>query len=251
MNDIHFKILLKIFLFFLYFTLFKSQNISLITPICGQVYIKYSIYENFIAYLDNEKNIDKRDIYLRPSYLKTKRIGILKGYSINKEDFENVTTFVSISDLINSLKNHTVDAIISMKRTYEYICLHNYDLTEISEKSGLLKLGFALWNDTYLTLKFNEFLRNINIESIYNKWFGIYYVDQIDKNINESNEIISTILYLQYPPSIYKDEKGELIGSYVDFIYSFAKTFGYKVNFKEANSYKYFNSIYYRWNKKW
>ena len=50
------------------------------------------------------------------------------------------------------------------------------------------------------------------------------------------NNGIIKALYFNYPPFSFKDKKGELVGSEVEFLYGLARYIGYQVDLKEATS---------------
>ena len=69
--------LLFIFIYSLIISNMNSQNI--LDPQCCLNSIKYSIVANLCKYLENEKNIDGREIYKESVTLKTKKIGTIKN----------------------------------------------------------------------------------------------------------------------------------------------------------------------------
>ena len=57
-------------------------------------------------------------------------------------------------------------------------------------------------------------------DSGFYRWMGI---------MEEGTFIDRTIyLFFNYPPLIFKDEKGDLVGSLIQFLYSFANYIGYQ-----------------------
>ena len=89
-----------------------------------------------LDYLKHNNNIDKRTFINRPAHLKGKKIGVLPGFPLTDEDdYDEVITFPNTQDLINGLKNHTIDGVIVDKSTSDYIIVHNYDLYKIPEKN--------------------------------------------------------------------------------------------------------------------
>ena len=111
MNAFHFKKLIQILLVLLSFIQLNSQNFSLATPICNNGTVTYSMYANVTNYLQHNNNIDKRSFYSRQSDLKDKKVGILPGFPIKSDDFGEVITYPNTEELINAIKNHTVDGI--------------------------------------------------------------------------------------------------------------------------------------------
>ena len=238
MTAFRFKMLFEITLVFLSFSQLNSQNLSLVTPICNNNgTITYSMYANVTDYLLNNNNIDKRNYYNRPTDLQTRTIGILPGFPITGT-YGNIITFPSTEDMIEALRNHTIDGIVVDKSVNDYIILHNYDTYKIPEKTGQAQYGVIFQKDSDLVEKYNDFASKNNIQSIMETWNGINYDGQtIDKNLNGNNGTLKAISYLGNRPYAYKDANGNPTGSCLDIIYSFAKSAGYKVDFKEASSY--------------
>ena len=239
MNTFHFKKLFQFLLVLLFFTQLNSQNLSLTTPICNDDGpVTYSMYVNITDYLNNNNNIDKREFINNKDDLKNKTIAILPGTPINKSDYGEVITYSNTEDIINALRNHTIDGMIVDKNTNDYIVLHNYDLYKIPEKIDTIQYGPIFQKDANLLKEYDNFANNTNIPNIYEKWTGINYDSQhVDKNINGTNGTIKAIAYLGNRPYAYEDENGEATGSCIDLIYSFAKYAGYVVEFQKANSY--------------
>ena len=237
MNDSRFKKLIQVLLVLLSLTQLNSQNLTLTTPNCyDNGTVTYSMYANITNYLQHNNNIDKRDIINKPADLKNKTVGVLPGMPINLGNYGKVTTFPNTEDLIKALKNHTIDGIIVDENTNDYIALHNYDLIEIPEKIDTVEYG-PIFNKKF-TDPFNEFASKTNIQNLMEDWSGINYdVQIVDKNLNGNNGTIRAVSYLGNRPYAYKDEKGEPTGSCLDLIYSFAKSAGYKVEFKEVSTY--------------
>ena len=239
MNNSFFKIYFQILIFLYFFSLLNSQDISLITPSCNLDNIKYSIYANITDYIANNNNLDKREIFNKPTDLKAKKIGILSGFPINGNNYEKVEIFQTTEDLTKGLKNHTIDAIISERDVIDYIIIHNYDTIKIKEKISSIQYGLIFQKEKADIQKdFDEFTKKVNITTIFEKWTGINYDSQIiDKNLNGNKSTIKVIAYLHNRPYSYKDEKLEPTGSCLDLIYTFAKNAGYKIIFQEASSY--------------
>ena len=240
MNASRFKKLLQVLLVLLSLTQFNSQNITLTTPNCyDNGTVTYSMYANVTNYLQHNNNIDKRIFINRPAGLKDKTVGVLPGMPVNSGDYGKVINYPNTEDLIKALQNHTVDGIIVDKSTNDYIVLHNYDLIKIPEKIDTIEYGPIFQkNVDDFSKPFGDFASKTNIQNLMEEWNGInYYAQKVDKNLDGKNGTIRAITYLGNRPYGYKDEKSEPTGSCLDLIYSFAKSAGYKVEFKEASTY--------------
>ena len=88
--------------FLLSIIIINAQNISeIIEPKCDGETIKYSIYANLSEYLENENNIDGRELYNSVDSLKSKKVGVLSGFYYNKSNFDNAIEYNSYDDLID------------------------------------------------------------------------------------------------------------------------------------------------------
>lgn len=238
MNASRFKKIFQVLLVLLSLTQLNSQNINLTTPTCNSTTITYSLYANVTNYLQHNNNLDKRIFINRPADLKDKKVGVLPGFPINTADYGEVITYPTTEDLINALRNHTVDGIIADQSTNNYILLHNYDMYKIPEKTGTVQYGPIFQQGNTLQPIFGNFTSNVNIKNIFETWDGINYdAQKIDMNLNGDKGTLKAIAYLGNRPFAYKDDDGKPVGSCIDIIYSFAKYAGYKVDFQEASSY--------------
>ena len=66
----------------------------------------------------------------------------------------------------------------------------------------------------------------------YYKWMRIneegYY---INRNLTRNNRIVKALVFY-YPPLVFKDENGELVGSIIIFLYGFCHFNGYQLDLK-------------------
>ena len=112
MNVSRFKKLFQILIVLFSFMQLNSQNFNLAEPICNDNgTVTYSLYANVTNYLQHNNNLDKRNFFNKPSDLKDKKVGILPGFPIKSDDFGEVITYPNTEELINAIKNHTVDGI--------------------------------------------------------------------------------------------------------------------------------------------
>ena len=75
-----------------------------------------------------------------------------------------------------------------------------------------------------------------NFLNVYYKWMGINEESTYTNKTLPGNRDVIKALFFIYPPYVYKNEEGELVGSLVQFLYGFATVFGYQVDLKEASS---------------
>ena len=228
-----------VLLFLLSIIIINAQNISeIIEPKCDGETIKYSICANLSEYLENENNIDGRELYNSVDALKSKKIGTLSGFYFNRSIFDNITDYNSYEDLIDDLRKHKLDAIVLNIGIGNNSQMFTND---ISVLPGILKLqdiGIGLQKDNVTLLnQVNEFLRKEIIEQKKKKWLGInYQIQYINKTLSGENGTINAVVLLNNPPFSYKDKSGEMTGGDIDFIYEFARENGYQINLITANS---------------
>ena len=199
-------------------------------------------YEN-----SNSSNIWKINSYIK--HFKNKKLGILGYESENKKILNDSTkkllnisnnrmTYESylINNLYISLLKEEIDAIIIDKPIAEYYSNHFDKLTYISESISNNSYGIGFFNET-LKNEFNEFLSNNYNESQLNTMLDNWINNEnyeIDKDLFNLNGTRGTIKYL-----LDSDKKpiaflgNEMIpkGFEFELIYSFAKEYGYKIEY--------------------
>ena len=79
-------------------------------------------------------------------------------------------------------------------------------------------------------------IRSGRFYSTYYKWMGINEDDYyIDKNLRRNLGTVTALVF-EYPPLAFLDEKGELVGSLVSFIYGFCAVYGYHLDIRMTAS---------------
>ena len=236
MNNINKRCLLISFIIFTFsIQIIISQNISeLIQPKCSKKKIEYSIVADMQEYLDNENNIDGRELYESINDLKSKKIGSLPYFKI--EGFNNVVNYDSYESLLKALRKHEVDAIFLVANTANSTQLITNDLSMIEGSAGKVYPGIICKNETlYKQLTQLDLASGDKALNIYYKWLGITEDTKVIKNNLSGNKVL-TYLYINFPPFNYKDENGEITGSFVELMYGFASANGYKIEYKEVTS---------------
>ena len=235
--------LLLILFISIIFTINAQSIEELIEPKCDDKTIKYSIFANLSEYLENEKNIDNREIFKSIEDLKTKRVGTLSDLYFDTSKFDNITKYDSYEKMVESLRHFNLDAIIMDDGTGNITQMFTNDISYVDEIVEMAFIGFGLQKDnTTLSNQLNSILQNIDKlsmgESERVKWLGInYQVKIIDKNLTGENGTLNAVVRLKNEPYSYKDKNGEILGSEINFLYNFAQNFGYNLNIIEANTY--------------
>ena len=224
--------------FLLSIIIINAQNISeIIEPKCDGETIKYSIYANLSEYLENENNIDGRELYNSVDSLKSKKVGVLSGFYYNKSNFDNAIEYNSYDDLIDDLRKHKLDAIVLHGGIANNVQMFTNDISQLNSQRMLIGIGLQKDNVTLLN-QMNKFIALAsNSTTKKDLWLGInYQIQYINKTLSGENGTINVVTLLNNPPYSYRDKKGEMTGGDIDFIYGFARDNGYKINLIIANS---------------
>ena len=224
--------------FLLSIIIINAQNISeIIEPKCDGETIKYSIYANLSEYLENENNIDGRELYNSVDSLKSKKVGVLSGFYYNKSMFDNAIEYNSYDDLIDDLRKHKLDAIVLHGGMANNVQMFTNDISQLNGQRMLIGIGLQKDNVTLLN-QMNKFIALAsNSTTKKDLWLGInYQIQYINKTLSGENGTINVVTLLNNPPYSYRDKKGEMTGGDIDFIYGFARDNGYKINLIIANS---------------
>jgi len=231
---------MSVILFLLLNTIILSQNISeIIKPEYDGETIKYSIYANLSEYLENENNIDGREFYESLDDLKSKKIGTLSGFYFNRSKFDNITDYNSYDDLIDDLKKHKLDAIILNDGIGNNTQMFTNDISIFPKLVELLDIGIGVQKDNLTILnQINEFItKQGSTEQKKKVWLGInYQIQYINKTLSGENGVINVTVLENNSPYSYRDKSGEMTGAEMDFIYNFAREYGYQINMIMANS---------------
>ena len=224
------------------FEILVTQNIEhVLKPQCDGTTINYSIFANFKEYLENEKNIDGNEIFESLEAFKSKKLGTFNGTYYNKTNYNLVIEYNSYDKLIEDLRTHKIDGIIQPDRYAEDIIFLSFDLSLFPEPLQINKIGFGIQkNNTTLLNQINEFIKNnrsLHEEKI-NLWSRLNFDEKhIDTELTGENGIINVLVRFANYPYTYK-QNGEIMGSEIEFLYSFAKEYGYKLNLTEVETYE-------------
>ena len=228
-NSVYLHMHMALFLIFVISIKFtNSQEIKeLIEPKCENKAIKYSIFANLSEYLENENNIDNREIFKSLGDLKAKKVGAFSDLYFDTSKFGNITRYDSYEEMVEDLRHYKLDAFISDSGFGNDTQMFTNDLSQFPALVELTQIGFGLHkNNTKLTDQLNYLLaQNSSIrESEREKWLGInYQIKTLDKNLTGENGTLNVVVRLKNKPFSYKDENGEILGSEISFLYVFAK----------------------------
>ncbi len=231
------NIYLALFLVFLSFELIISQTTDEdLEAECTKDTIDYKISINLTKYLENENNIDKREIFSSLDDLKDKPVGIYEGSSL--DGLTNTIEYDFVDEALKDIRSHKIDAFICDSATANYTQITTSDLTLLPGRVGKIKIGYACQKDSEIFNKLVEYLGENNdiVMNTYYKWMGINDdTKYIDKTLTGTNGVINAMFVSRNPPYVYK-ENGEQVGCQIDTLYDFARKYGYKLNIKEATN---------------
>ena len=223
---------------FLFVQISYSQNIDeLIQPKCDGKNIYYSIVGNIKDFVENDNNLDGREIYEKIDNLKGKRIGVLKGAPYNTSIYNDVIVYGNKDDILNDLRKHKLDAIIIDKSIGNYTKAFSLGIRTIEESIGMNFLGFGFQKDNpkYLN-EFNAFLGGSFRSKIGEREHNLGFDDESSPlDLKGENGVINVTCRINIPPYSYR-LNGDIMGNEILFIYEYAKAYNYTINLLEAQS---------------
>ena len=90
-----------------------------------------------MTYLDNENNIDGRELYSSIDDLKNKKLGTFSILTIDKS-FKNVIQYKNYDELMSDLRKHKLDGILVDSSTANYTQSFSNDLSVIPGNAGII-----------------------------------------------------------------------------------------------------------------
>ena len=234
-----------IVLFFL-LSILKAQNEteSLLQTKCDGDKITYTIKANLLEYLENDKNTDGREMYEKIADLKTKRIGLCKGtYFDNSIEFDSITEYENKDLLISAIKYYQIDAGIIIEGLANTIQEYSNVISKFPEELLDVDIVFGLQKEntekTELKTQLNEFIakNKDSYESLTTYWDLVQRENGfLNKTLNEKTNVLKVIAKIDMSPHSYlRSYDQELIGAEIEFIYNFAREYGYGLSFEHAD----------------
>ena len=191
---------------------------------------------NAVVRYSNLADSAKWEIINKPEDLNGDVLACIKGYSFEylyNERFpeSEIKYFDSNFEILYELLLENVDGFITdetiaknFKNKFSNRITY-YDMG-ISSKIGF---GFKKDDNSLLT-EFNEFLKTINLDALYEKWTVSDTTNlSVERNKYEGGRTIEVGLFLDSKPFCYLEESEEK-GFDVDLLYQFAKSKNYNVN---------------------
>ena len=107
------------------------------------------------------------------------------------------------------------------------------DISKFQDLEGHPDIAVGLQKDNETLLnQLNEFISHVNSsEHKRNVWLGTnFQMIHINKTLSGENGTINVVALENNPPYSYKNKSGELTGDEIEFIYDFAREYGYQIN---------------------
>jgi len=204
-----------IFLLFLSVQYIVAERIE---PKCTTNRVEYPIYANITEYLANENNIDGRKFYSSYNDLQTEKVGTLSFNTL--DSFSDVEKFNSYEDIIQALREHKIEAIITDNFTATYIQLMTNDLSKVPGEFG--QTNFALGCRKNLT-DFCQALKEF-VASRANSNIDLYKIYGINEDVSALNTTLTgdkgtlKVSGMRIPPFYFQgslDEYGIGVNCYI------------------------------------
>ena len=232
-----------LFLFLFSFKNSISQDIEeLLQPKCDGKTIKYSYSVNLLEYLQNE-NTEGKEIYYTAEDLKSKRVGRVKDTYMGNKTLDIMKVYEDGENFQEDLIRHKIDAVIlidglcrTVKMVSNEISIYPEPFLEVENAFGLQKDNLELKNqlDTFIDENAGLHERLLSIWDLAKNEAGF-----LNTNLDGDKGILNVLGRIGYSPYSYLRDGDKMpIGSEVDFIYRFARKYGYKINIKLVGTYE-------------
>ena len=232
-----------LFLFLFSFKNSISQDIEeLLQPKCDGKTIKYSYSVNLLEYLQNE-NTEGKEIYYTAEDLKSKRVGRVKDTYMGNKTLDIMKVYEDGENFQEDLIRHKIDAVIlidglcrTIKMVSNEISIYPEPFLEVENAFGLQKDNLELKNqlDTFIDENAGLHERLLSIWDLAKNEAGF-----LNTNLDGDKGILNVLGRIGYSPYSYLRDGDKMpIGSEVDFIYRFARKYGYKINIKLVGTYE-------------
>ena len=225
---------------FLFIFLFKISSLNeiddLLKPRIDGNNIKYSMLINMKNYIENDGNLEKRELYESLDNLINKKIGVISGANYSEKEFTNVTVYNETFKLLDDLRKHKIDGAILDSGSGKYLQAFSDDIDILEERVGRYKIAFGFQKDEKYKDEFNDYLNYMKKNYMGTRKNDYGYDDEAAAfDLEGKNGIINVIFRVDAPLYAYK-LNGDLYGTEVLTIYDFARKYGYKINLIESGS---------------
>ena len=177
------------------------------------------------------------------SKLKNKKIGTTKELYFDRSKFDSIKDYDSYDELVRDVQTRKLDAIVLNDGQANKTQTLTEDLSRIENEAEVIQHAFGFQKgNTELLNPFNDMLKDTSfIEGERKKWKSVNYQTSIDedlKNLPGGKGTINALFRLKNQPYAYRLSNKDPTGLEISLLYNFAKRNDYKVNLKEADTYK-------------
>ena len=217
---------------------------NLLKTKCDGDKITYTIKANLLEYLEKDENSDGREMYEKISDLKSKRIGLCREtYFDNSVEFDSITEYENKDLLIDAIRSFKLDAGIIFEGLADTVQEYSNTVSKFPENLLDVDIVFGLQKEntenTELKTQLNEFIANNkqNYEGMATYWDLVHRENGfLNKTLTPEKNVLKIIAKIDMSPNCYlRSYDGELIGAEIEFIYNFAKEYGYGLSFEYAD----------------
>ena len=198
--------------------------------------INYSMIVNMKGFIENDYNLDNREIFQKVDDLIGKKIGVVIGTNYNETRFNNATIYNSTQDLFTDLIKHKIDGAIIDIGVGKYVHAFTNEIDIIDERIDgdyLIVFGFQKNNTKYKN-EFNDYLASFRSLGSRKDDYG-FDDETTSFELEGKNGTLNVTLRLDIPPYAYK-MNGENYGTEFLLINTWAYMHGYNINLIEAQS---------------
>ena len=199
-------------------------------------------YESPVVMVTKDHNIEETKL----SDLSGKRIGIMTG-SIQAVMMPEIVPdaeyleFNSVSDLIAALNSNKIDAFGCDESLYTSMLWEGQEVDRIDEPLGESNYGviFPKGKKLELQSEFNKFIADRTadgtLKALEEKWFGAKEPTEFESydNLDGKKGTIKVAVDSSAMPFVYF-KNNKFVGFDIEFITSFAKAYGYKLEFEDT-----------------
>ena len=214
---------------------------DLLNPKCDDKYLNYSIIANLEEYLKYQNNIDGREMFNSKEIFKHKKLGTISGTYYNKTIYKSVKEYDTYDQLFGDLRTLKIDGVIQPDKYAEDIQFFSDDLALFPKHIQINKIGFGIQkNNDLLKDQINQFIENHKDfhEERISVWSRLNFDEKhIDTQLTGNKGTLNVVIRFANYPYSYK-ENNEIMGSEIEFLYLFAKEYGYNIILKEVDTYE-------------
>lgn len=226
-----FKSILLMFLLS-WFNFSNSQDLEeILEPKCDGKKIEYSISVNLKEYIDNDHNIDNREIYTTLKDLKDKKIALFTGTYVEdiEEKFNNVENYPDVEVLSYLVSQGVYDAGITFEESARAIQMFTNALSIFPETLHEVECGFGFPKEnTQLRDEINSYIDENpdNFASIKKTWLYINSdTTSFNTTLGGKGKTLNVIAKAQTiePYCYVRKANNATVGAEVEYIYKFAR----------------------------